>query len=169
MKALYNAIVAQIQAVVPTVLFVRMFNDQFNQTEEGSIYEIPYPFVLIEFDDAQEIHQLGGGYQLYDPVTVRLHIGHVQIISANQEENLSVFDLKDQIFQAMQKFEPAGAVAFVRTSETRDYQHTNIYHFIQEYKTNYIEALMAEPINPTTATLTDTTLPIIVGGGLSIQ
>jgi hypothetical protein len=39
----------------------------------------------------------------------------------------------------MQGFEPDKASAFFRVNEERDYYHTNVYHFMQDYKTTYLD------------------------------
>lgn len=148
MKALYLAIKAQLDAKVPG-LFIHIFNNQFDLTENKEMYSFPYPAVFVEFINDQPIEQLGGGYQIYNPLTVRIHIAHdfYNNSDGTMEQNLLIFDVKDSVYKALQKFEPAGAVQFIRTSETQDYDHTNIYHFIQDYTTNYVDQNASEPVN----------------------
>lgn len=149
MKQLFLDIKTQLLAKVPEVTFVQMWNNQFNDLEEGSVYSFPFPCIFIEFVNENEIKQLGQGYQIYDPLTVRVHIGHdfYNNTDGTMEQDLAVMDLKQKVYKALQKFEPTGAVQFIRYSESQDYNHTNIYHFIQDYKTNYIDSYRTEPVD----------------------
>lgn len=146
MKQLYLDIKAHLLLSMPN-LFIRMYNNQFSYMEEGSVYSFPMPCVFIEFISPNNIEQLGTGVQIFDPLIIRIHIGHEYYNGLNQEEDLVIFDLKDSVFKALQKYEPNGSVAFIRTAEEQDYTHTNVYHFVQEYTTNYIDSLMQEPVN----------------------
>lgn len=149
MNQLFNDIKARLQTKVPELKFIQMYNNQFLQIEDGTVYAFPFPCVFIEFVNENEIKQLGGGYQIYDPLTIRVHIGqdYYDATDGTFEQNLAIFDLRTKVFRALQKFEPTGAVQFIRYSESQDYQHTNVYHYIQDYKTNYIEQAMKEPVD----------------------
>lgn len=151
---LFEAIKERISQFVPDINFTNVWNnhaEKMKSTDENGapIYGINCPAVLVEWADDTEITQLGNGVQLYDPLFIRIHILHDEIDSqdGNMDQNLNVFTLKQYIFQALQGFEPDGAVAFVRVSETRDYDHTNLYHFIQTYQTNYMDSTMSNPVN----------------------
>lgn len=149
MDDLFRLIKAQLLALVPELLYVQMYNGQFDQEENQAIYALPEKFCLVEFEDDQQFNQLGGGYQIVDPLFITLHISDVLYNNTDgtQEQNLDIFPLKQKVFLAMQKFEPAGAVAFMRVSETHDKAHKARYHYIQKYQTNYIDQQRAEPVN----------------------
>lgn len=138
-------------ATVPGIKFQRAWNDQLNEDEQGKQYSFPSPAVFVEFLTPNEIKQLGDGIQLYDPLTVRLHILHWQLDAGDgtMEQNLDAWDFAQEVYKKMQKFEPDGAVAFVRSSEERDYDHKGIYHLIQDYKTNYIDSTVQESTDGT--------------------
>ena len=151
---LYNAIVARVSEVVPDFNFYHVWNNHAEKAksldENGAPqYGINCPALMVEWSDDTEISQLGNGVQIYDPLFIRIHILHDEIDSAdgNMDQNMNVYILKQKVFQALQGFEPDGAVAFVRISETRDYDHTNLYHFIQTYQTNYVDGTMELPVN----------------------
>jgi hypothetical protein len=155
-KQLFLAIKGQLETEVPSIQFIQMYNRQFDLIDQGEggslIYSFPFPCVFVEFVSPSPIKQLGGGYQIYDPLLVNIHIGH-ELYDAgdgSMEQNLDVFDLRTLVYKALQKFEPSGAVAFMRTEETQDTNHKAIYHFIQEYTTNYIDNGMAEPVGGVT-------------------
>ena len=147
-------------ATVTGIKFQRMWNDQLNLDETQEQYSFPMPAVFVEFLNDQEIKQLGDGLQLYDNLIVRLHILHMELDAADgtMEQNLNVFDFMQEVYKKMQRFEPAQAAAFVRVSEARDYLHGNVYHGIQDYKTNYVDNSMQISTDGTTIDAGDVTL-----------
>jgi len=159
MKELFLAIQAYLIAAFPNIygysgsIFVRLWNNQVqlmkDETNEAQMYPFPLPAIFIEFLNDNEITQLGNGVQMFDPLTVRLHIVDNEFDSMDgcMEQNLNILTLKQQIYASMQGFEPNGAVAFVRTQETQDYDHSNVYHFIQDYQTNYVDFTLNRPVN----------------------
>lgn len=121
--------------------FVDVWNNQLELAEQQQQYSFLLPAAFIEILNVQEPKQLGDGVQLYDQLIVRLHIVHEQLDAGDgtMERNLEVFDLTQKTFKRMQGFEPDKASAFFRMNEERDYYHTNVYHFIQDYKTTYLD------------------------------
>lgn len=150
MRQLFSDIKAKILAVAPDILFVAMYNGQFEDIDEdgAEIYSFPCPFVLIEFSDDIQWNQLGGGVQIADPLEVVLHYGHYQLDAQDgtQEQNLDVYDKVEALFVAMNLYEPDGAVAFVRSGATQDKRHRALYHAQQKYITNYITQAAAIPV-----------------------
>lgn len=150
MKALIQAIKTQL-ATVTELKTIRVYNNQFDLVEDQQIYSFAWPCAFIEIVNEQPAHQLGAGFQVFDPVIVRIHIGHEYYNGdGTQEENLDVFDLKDKVYKALQKFEPDGASAFFRSAENQDYTHTNLYHYIMDFTTTWIDSSMVEPVNGVT-------------------
>lgn len=154
LKQLYIDIRTQLLSLVdgnsnPLIKFCQVWNNQVTYNNDGQHYNYPMPCVFIEMASPITIEQMGDGYQLYN-IVIRLHIVHefYNSIDGNgiEEQDLSIFDLKDAVYIGMQKYEPNGAVQFVRTSETQDYEHTNVYHMIQEYTTNYVDNTREEPV-----------------------
>jgi hypothetical protein len=121
--------------------FVDVWNNQLELSEQQQQYSFLLPASFIEILNVQEPKQLGDGVQLYDQLIVRLHIVHEQLDAGDgtMERNLDVFDLTQKTFKHMQGFEPDKASAFFRVNEERDYYHTNVYHFMQDYKTTYLD------------------------------
>lgn len=148
MRALFTAIKTQLLDNVTGIQHAQLWNNQVEMNEDGKHYSFPMPAVFVEFV-VEGIKTLGDGYQLYDPLIVRLHIVH-QMLDAGDgtmEQNLDVLDFKQDVYTCMHKFEPDGAVSFVRAGEEQDTDHGNVYHYIQSYNTNYIDAERAEPVN----------------------
>ncbi|CAB4218897.1 hypothetical protein UFOVP1596_50 [uncultured Caudovirales phage] len=146
MRALIQAILTQL-ATLADLKYIRVWNNQLYLVEEGKIEAFPFPAVFVEFENQQQIEQLGGGDQLYE-IRMAVHIVHEQLDAGNgrMEENLDVFDLVDKVFQNLQMFKPSGAGNFVRYAQEADYDHDNLYHFIQYYRFNYIDPLMSQPV-----------------------
>lgn len=147
MKQLYLDIKARLKLKIPDLNFIAVYNNQFDLMEGQQIYSFPFPCAFVEIVSDSEAQQLGNGVQIFDPLYVKIHIGHEFYNGDNQEENLAVYDLRDKVYKALQKWEPNGAVAFIRSSETQDPDHTNVYHFVQTYTTNYIDTIMEQPVD----------------------
>jgi hypothetical protein len=162
MKNLFLDIQTRILNTIPEITYVRMFNNQFEKAvNDNSTYDFPFPCVFVEFINDQEPKQLGAGVQIYEPLFIKFYLGVNELDSASGtlDQNLSIFDLKDKLYKALQKFEPTKAGMFIRTAEEQDYDHTNIYIWNQTYKTSYIDDNMYEPINPEyTEPITDLTI-----------
>lgn len=122
--------------------------------EEGArvnLFELPAIFIAF---DTSSITQLGNGVQLYDPLDFEVHILDWQIDAENGtfEQNLRIFDLKQKVYQCLQKFQPGftdeedPAGSCIRISEQEDNNHNGVYHFIQKYRTTFVDNSMAEPV-----------------------
>lgn len=158
MKEIYVAIRQQIldQAKdgngVPMVKFCQTWNNQVNHLRqaESDMYGFPMPAAFIEIMNEEPIEQLGAGYQ-YIPLTVRIHILH-EFLNATDTDNgildndMTIFELRDSCYKALNKFLPPGCVELTRSTETQDFEHDNVYHFIQDYKSNFVDATREEPI-----------------------
>ena len=140
-------------------LYVALWNNQAqyfeNDSDQDTLIPFQRPAIFIEFLNDLEIEQLGNGVQIFDPLTIRVHIivDQFDAMDGTMEQNLSIFPFKQQVYATLQGFEPQGAVAFVRIQETQDYEHTNIYHFMQDYRTNYVDFGVNKPVNGVPATL----------------
>ncbi len=162
MKDFILAIFAQLELRCP-LIHINEWNNQLAQLESGEQMTFPFPAAFVEIISDTPAVQLGQGVQLYDPLTVRVH---VLAEKYNEESylyrNLDVFDTKQDVYLALQKFEPANASTFVRISETQDNDHTNIYHYMIDFATNLMDLSAQEPRNrvvvqpPFTHTITAT-------------
>lgn len=148
MKELFLAIKTQLETEVPEIKHINIWNDQLRNVENGQHYFFDFPAVFVELVTGEST-QLGKGYQIFDPLGIRIHIVHQQIDTGDgsMERNFDVFDLKKKIYIALNKFQPDGASSFMRYSDWEDYDHTNLYHAIQEYKCSYIDGDREEPLD----------------------
>ena len=127
--------------------FVQLWNNQMEDLagKENNSYSFPLPAVFVEFVAPSEVLQMGDGAQIFDPLIVRLHIIHeflnnIDDTNGMLEQDLAILDLKQWVYFNFQHYTPNNAVAFVRVAETIDYNHNNVVEFIQDYKTNLIDA-----------------------------
>lgn len=151
----------------PLAKTIRMWNDQLTLVTEGKMDLFQQPAIFFEFSTAQII-QLGNGVQLYDPFIFKIHILYWELDSqrGDFDNNLNVFDYKDQIYAAVQKFQPdlvdgqPPISACVRISEEQDYKHAGIYHFIQTYRTTFADYGAQEPVGGSETTVVPMPLEI---------
>lgn len=163
-----------------TLDYVQMWNNQLASwrdsfknvgddqmvTGNNNTYVPPMPALLIEFDNLKNT-ELGAGVQLYEDLVIRIHIVH-QMLDANDgtmEQNLEVYALADQVYAALNKFKPAGCVELVRQAHRLDSAHDNMYHYIVEFGTNYVDASQLEPVGGKTATINKVQLDLVDGDG----
>jgi hypothetical protein len=130
-----------------------MYNGQperVKQPREDGVdnYLFDSPAIFIEPLNPLEIAQLGNGVQIYDPLTLRFHIYHVQLDNelGTLDENFDVFDFAKELFLALQNYQFDGAASFVRIAENLDFQHNNVYIYTVDFATNYIEQAATKPV-----------------------
>jgi hypothetical protein len=135
---------------IEEVQFVHVFNNQFRFMEEQQSYSFPFPCVFVETINPQQFNQLGGGYQQAD-IDFRIHIGMDQYDSAdgNMEQNLTIHDLRDLVFTKLALYKPTMCGELFKVNEEQDYEHTNIYHYIIDFRTCFIDKTASTLITPT--------------------
>jgi len=164
MKQLLIDIITYIRAEMPEILTVAEWNSQYEQIEEGDSYGFMLPAIFIELVNEAPRIQLSNGVTLYDPLNVKFHViteeynNDVFTTDNNQDMNLSYRDVLQTIYNKFYLKEFNGAVAMVSTGEENDTQHTNIYHFISTFVTNYVDFNQSRPVNRITATPTYTVI-----------
>lgn len=153
MKKFFQALAAQL-LTVSDLQHVRMWNNQHLWVIEGKMELFGNPSAFIEFESGN-IDQMGEGIQIYNPLTFKVHLLDWQMDAGDGtfEQNLAIYDLKDKVFQALQKFNPGKtdssdpASICIRVAEEQDYEHKGLYHFIQTYKATLVDVIMQEPVN----------------------
>ena len=151
MKELYLAIKAQLLLKVPSIKFIAMWNNQLMDLTDGKNYSFRMPAVFIEFVSPTPIGSIGNNVQIYEPLEVKIHILHEQYDAKDgtMDCNLDVFTFKQSIYKALQLFQAANTSVFDRQSEEQDYDHSNIYHYIQSYMIAMVDNDMPLPIDGT--------------------
>lgn len=151
MKQLYLELKARLEAQVPEINFIAMWNNQLQDLIDGKNYAFRQNAVLIEFVAPTPIGGVGNNVQMYEPLEVKLHIIHLQYDAKDgtMDNNLDVFDFKQKIYKAIQLFQGSKTSVFDRQSEEQDYDHSNLYHYIQSYFIALTDDAMPLPINGT--------------------
>lgn len=129
--------------------FVHVFNNQFEYMEQQETYSFPFPCAFVEVISPNQYYQLGGGYQQAD-IDFKIHIGHEQYDagSGDMEQNLTVYDLRDLVFQKLSLYKPTMCTPLVKITESQDYTHTNIYKYLIEFRTGFIDKTGSTLISP---------------------
>lgn len=128
---------------------VRVFNDQFTKMlADGNPfgYNIASPAALIEFSPSS-IEQLGNGVQIYNPIQITIHIGQMELDGndALMDEAISIFELRNQVYLAMQEFSTEQMARMYRVSENPDYNHGNWYVYQIVFETSITDHQAQRP------------------------
>jgi hypothetical protein len=144
----FTAIKNRLNSVLPD-LYVRLWRNQFAELENGDNYSFPFPCCFIEFISDNNIQTLGNGVQVYEPMTVRLHIGSFEPDNGfgTLDENTNIMLLKQQIFTTLQKWQSTKSGIFNRNNEIMHTEHDQVSVWVQDYKCVLIDDTMREPIN----------------------
>ena len=70
-------------------------------------------------------------------------------MDGTMDVNLDVFDFKQSVYKAIQLFQGDNTSVFDRQAEEQDYDHTNVYHYIQSYFCALVDNDMPLPIDGT--------------------
>ena len=135
---------------IPELNFVHVFNNQFEYMERQESYSFPFPCAFVEVLNQQNYTQLLNGYQQSD-LDIRIHIGQEQYDSmdGNMEENLTIHDLRDLVYSKLSLYKPSMCTELSKISETQDYEHTNIYKYLIDFRTGFIDNVASTLIEPT--------------------
>ena len=126
----------------PNNLFqlVRMWNNQVARQAQGTGYtfEAPACFLEIVNEDTS---------QFLDNVTftdfqLKFHIVDMQLDAGDNEgmdQNLSVYGFRDFVKQYMVGFTPANCSTLFYIDEKRDYDHTDVYHYVVDCKCGFTD------------------------------
>lgn len=155
MKKFFLSLYAQLMTVTG-IKYCAMWNNQLQLIEEGHLEQFDMPAVFIEFESLNSNEStMGGGVQIFNPLNFHIHILHKQYDAADGtfEQNLDVYDFKDLVYLAIQKFQPGltdttnKVGSCIRYQEIQDYSHKAVYHYIQSYKTTLVDVVRLEPVN----------------------
>jgi len=163
MKSIITELTALIKAEMPEFIAVGLWNNQLQAMEDQVGFAIPSPSCFIEVGTPANIEQLGNGVQMY-VLDVIIHICHDNYNNTGDliDADLLIFDLKQKVFELLQRFELVGCSELVRISEEVDVNHETVVHYIQTYTTNCIDTSKQRYHNQFTTLPTG--LNIIVNG-----
>lgn len=125
-----------------TTPYIRVWNNQLKLDEDGQIESFPKPAFFLEVTSPVNYEILGQGYRSAD-IHSRIHIIHEYYNDENGvtfEQDLQVFDLRDQLIILLTYFTPSGCGPMVSISEEQDMDHKNLYHLIVDFICNFTDS-----------------------------
>jgi opacity protein-like surface antigen len=137
MKTLYQNIRTRIEAECPSIKWVRLFNNQFDMsnnddTEKNIESPFPYPCAFIQFMGDNPASSGGFGAKRLD-VQVRILIGFESYIL----EDLVVFDVAEELQVALENYKTDGMTGLIYKGQNMDYNHDNVYVYSIDFSTQY--------------------------------
>lgn len=129
-------------------LHARIWNSQLDFMEDGSGYLFPRPAAFVEVVNDVQYEIMGQGFRNAD-VSFRIHIIHdFYNNDGTYDQDLGIFDLRDKILANANNPDTPGLSFFVPTdcspmicvSETQEYNHKNVYHYILNFVANFTDS-----------------------------
>lgn len=149
MRTLYSELREQLETEI-TGVHVRLWNNQVQLSEEGEQIPFSFPAVFIDFPTI-EWAQMGKGVQNADRLIVRFYLCYESFHTAENEEDLEIFTLRENVYMAIQDFKPTSSGKLQRIMEQTDPKHTNVYVWVMDYQTNFQETAAQYPRGGATA------------------
>ena len=129
-------------------LYSRVWNNQLQYMDDGSGDVFPRPAAFVEVVSPAQYEAIGLGFRSAD-LGFRIHLIHdFYNQDGTMEQDLGIFDLRDMILAnhnnpvnpGLSLFCPTACGAMVCVSETQDYSHKNIYHYILDFVCNFTDS-----------------------------
>lgn len=128
-------------------LYSRIWNNQLNSEKEGKLYDYPKPAAFVEFITPVTFQELGGNFGSAD-LGINIHLIHEYYNQDGTfEQDLDVFDLRDNIVRLLSQYKPTACGLMVKVNEQQDYDHDNLYHYIIGFVTNFTDST-SSPYDP---------------------
>ncbi len=136
LKTLFQAIVTQLQAEVPAIQFIDLWNDNVNNISGGAVW--PTPAVFIEFEPIEWQQQ--GRLSRMGNVGMRLHIVNREVKHNGADDSriddaLLRFDLLSDINVAMQTLHGRHFTTPMATTTATNHNHAELIEDVQRYVT----------------------------------
>ncbi len=123
-----------------TTLYSRLWNNQLRETEQGKGYSWPMPAAFVEVVSPVSFEVLGLGFRSAD-IGIKIHLIHEFLNQDGTfEQDLTIFDLRDQIIKSLSQYCPTACGALNCISESNDSDHDNLVHYVMEFVCNFIDS-----------------------------
>jgi len=116
---------------IPSIRHVGIHNNDVEQNATGEGTQYALPAVFISFPEGSPYEYIGAGVQRTDKTIVRLVIVS---IATSKEYVLQSLDLKQVIYDTIQKWNATNSGPMTRVHEYTDEDHTQIFRFEQDYE-----------------------------------
>lgn len=144
MKLLYQQLRTQIENNT-SAKHVRLWNNQVGLSANGE--QIPYlfPAVFIDFPNIAWM-PMGKGTQRSDMI-MRFYLVFESFTTAENEEDLAIFDFREEVYLALQDFKPTLSGKLVRVAEQTDPNHDMLYVWVFDFLTQIQDKVATFPRN----------------------
>jgi len=121
-------------------LYARVWNGQVKQLQRGENYPYPLPAAFLEVVLPDDYSQLAEGITECD-ITFRIHLVDEELDAGDgtMDQNLVIFALRDAVIKLLTYYQPIACSNLQKVSEQQDYDHTNVYHYIIDFKCSFID------------------------------
>ena len=141
-------------------IYARIWNNQLRDARDGKGYTWPRPAIFVEIINPVNFEIIGLGFRSAD-LGIRLHLIHdFTNQDGTYEQDLPIFDLRDQILVAMSQFLPTACGPMNCISEEQEYDHDNLYHYIFNFVCNFIDS-KGSPMDPAAGKYDETANPLM--------
>lgn len=133
-------VMQQLKTAMPELQTIRIFNDQINREKEGRYPNYAKPAAFVEILTDVEWGQLAEGNSAAD-LAFRVHLVH-EFYDAQDgtfEQDLTIFDLRDNCIASLMLFEPTACGAMQKITEVPDYGHDNLYVYLVDFVTHFVD------------------------------
>lgn len=121
-------------------LYARVWNNQVLFEAEGDNYAFPKPAAFVEVINNATYEEIGGGYASCD-IVFRIHLVHEYYNQDGTfEQDLEIFDLRDQLIGLLNHYKPTGCGLLVRMAEAQQYDHANVYEYLIDFGCNFTDS-----------------------------
>lgn len=163
LKVTIQAILAHLATInvvtadaVTVPLFARLWNNQVDYVKQGQLQVFQTPAVFLEWI-TNEGGNMGQNYNGND-VTLRFHLVHQNYNTEGSfEQDLVIFDLRDTVCALLNRHKYIHLSPLQKVTESQDTSHDNVYHYIIDYNTHFVDTLddaISEPLTVSVPPLT---------------
>ena len=128
---------------------VAVWNDHLNRAMKGDGYSFLFPAAFVEIQDfAEEVWGLGVSTQ---DINITIHICHRQEDAGDGtlDQNLDVFDYRTYVRKQFTNLDISNCGTLMFSKEKEDFKHRNVYHFLETFKTKYVDVSGSPYLNGT--------------------
>lgn len=125
-----------------------IWNNQVRQWKEGKGFPNTKPCVFVEAILGRSM-KMGLGVTLFPDCIFRVHIVDWQVDAGNGDvgQNTEIFAWRDLVKSSLQIFFPRYCGALTQASEQEDTEHTDIYHYVMDFKCAFTDK-KGGPLDP---------------------
>lgn len=144
MEDLINSIIEKLKTI-DKFQWLGIWNDQLARMRDDSQYAIQNPSCYIQLETTN-FGQLGCEYQGLD-ILISIHIiaEELNALDNTIDNFYSIFTLRDDVIYALSLFNADMGGFMQKENEYQDYEHTNLYHYVLQYRMHWIDDAAIRP------------------------